>query len=296
MTPQEFLLVVFCLIDDQLKALNLGRLRRRGFQPKLADSEVITIEIVGEFWGLDADRELFRHFQSYHTAEFPALARLSRTSFVRHAANLWRVKHLIQDRLARWLTGDDPRWLVDSLPIDACQFARATFCRRFAGTADYGYDHLRKRIYYGFRLHLRTSREGVIEAFLVTSARPADATVTSALNPLPGSTGIGDRGYYNPEMRRVLAAGGVTLHAPYYQKSRDPDPKRSSRLASVRYRIETVGSQLAGRYHIKQTRARDEWHLVHRIIRKILSHTVMICLDVQATNAPLSFDRLRPAA
>jgi hypothetical protein len=32
MTPQEFLLVVFCLIDDQLKALGPGRLRRRGRQ------------------------------------------------------------------------------------------------------------------------------------------------------------------------------------------------------------------------------------------------------------------------
>ena len=296
MTPQELLLVVFCLIDDEMKALNLGRLRQRGCAPKLTDSEVITIEIVGEFWGLDADRDLFRHFRAYHAAEFPALARFSRTSFVRQAANLWRVKHLIQDRLAQWLTGDDPRWLVDSLPIDACQFARATFCRRFAGEADYGYDHLRKRTYYGFRLHLRTSREGVIESFLVTSARPADASVTPALGPPPGSVGIGDRGYYNPEMRRVLAAGGVTLHAPYYQKSRDPDRKRSSRLASLRYRIETVGSQLTVRYRMKQARARDLWHLVHRIIRKILSHTVMICIDIQEINPALSFDRLRPAA
>ena len=296
MTPQEFLLVVFCLIDDQLKALGLGRLRKRGFAPKLSDSEVITIEIVGEFWRLDADRDLFRHFRAYHTAEFPALARIHRTTFVRQAANLWRVKHLLQSRLAAWLSGDDPRWLVDSRPIDACQPARATFCSRFAGVADYGYDHLRKRIYYGFRLHLRTSREGVIESFLLTSARPADATVAPALEPPPGSVGIGDRGYYNPEVRRLLEAGGVTLHAPYYQRSRDPDPKRASRLASVRYRIETVGSQLAVRYHIKQTRARDAWHLVHRVIRKVLSHTVMICLDVKETNSPLSFDRLRPAA
>ena len=28
----------------------------------------------------------------------------------------------------------------------------------------------------------------------------------------------------------AVAAGGVTLHAPYYHRSRDPDPKRSSRL------------------------------------------------------------------
>ena len=162
--------------------------------------------------------------------------------------------------------------------------------------ADYGYDHLRKRTYYGFRLHLRTSRDGVIESFQVTTARPADATVTPALEPPPGSVGIGDRASYNPAMRRVLEAGGVTLHAPYYQKSRDPDPKRSSLLASLRYRIETVNGQLAVRYQMKRTWARDLWHLIHRIIRKVLSHTVMICINVQETMSPLSFDRLRPAA
>jgi hypothetical protein len=267
------------LIDDQLKALSLGRLRRRGFPPKLADSEVITIEMVGEFWGLDADREIFRHFRAYHTAEFPALAALSRTSFVRQAANLGRLRHLIQSRLASWLSGDDPRWLVNSVPIDASQFARATFCRRFRGVADYGYDHLQRLRFYGFRLHRRTGRQGLIEAYELTPARVADAVVTPALAPPPGSTGIGDRGYYNPAMRRRLEERGVTLHAPYYQKSRDPDPGRSSRLAAVRYPIETVGGQLAGSYRIKRTWARDQWHLDHRLIRKILSHTVVIWIS-----------------
>lgn len=294
MTSQELLLMVFCLIDDQLQALNLGRLRSRGPRPKLSDSEVITMEIVGEFWGFDDDRNLFRYFQEHHLAEFPRLAKIHRTTFVRQAANLWRVKQLIQSRLANWLSGDDPRWLIDSMPIEACEFARATFCSRFAGVADYGYDHLRKRTYYGFRLHLRTSVEGVIESFLATTARPADATVTPALNPPPGSVGVGDRGYYNPAMRQALAADGVTLLAPYYQKCRDPDPKRSSRLASIRYRIETVFSQLAERYHMKWTWARDNWHLIHRITRKILSHTVMIFINVQMSNPALSFDRLRP--
>ena len=49
MTPQELLLEVFCLVDDELQALCPGRLRQRGPQPKLCDSEVITMELVGEF-------------------------------------------------------------------------------------------------------------------------------------------------------------------------------------------------------------------------------------------------------
>jgi hypothetical protein len=295
MTPQDVLLVVFCTIDDELKALRLGRLRRRGPAPKLSDAEVITLEVVGEAWGHHTDRAIYRHFRRYHRAEFPALAEVSRTTFARQAANLWRVKERVWRRLADGLAGDDPLWLVDSLPIDACQFARATFCRRFRGEADYGYDHLRRRTYYGFRLHLRTSRHGVIMAYRLASARVADAAMVEALGPPRGSTGVGDRHYWDPALRRRLEAAGVELRAPYYQRSKDPDRAGSAKLASVRYRIETVNGQLAERLEVKRTWARDVWHLVHRVIRKILSHTVMVCLTVRATLPPLSFDRLLAA-
>ena len=235
---------------------------------------------------------LFRFFRLHHRRESPALARLSRTTFARQAANLWAVKRLIQQRLARGLAEGDPVWLVDSLPIDACQFARATFCRRFRGEADYGYDHLRKRTYYGFRLHLRTTRLGVVLAYELAPARLADAAVVPALNPPPGSTGVGDRHYRDPPLRQRLAAAGVALKAPDYHKSKDPDRAGSAKLASVRYRIETVGGQLTERFGIKRTWARDLWHLCHRLIRKILSHTVLMRLTARAKLPPLSFDRL----
>ena len=292
MTPQELLLEVFCLVDDQLQALNLGPLRQRGPTPKLADSEVITIELVGAFWKLGTDRDLFRHFRRYHTAEFPALASVDRTTFTRQAANLWHVKQLIQQRLAQRLVGDDSLWLVDSLPIDACQFARATFCQRFAGQADYGYCHLRKRTFYGFRLHLRVSRDGVLLGYQLASARNSEKAVLPELGLPVGSVGIGDRNYWSPELRQRLRAGGVMLLAPYYQKSKDTDRKRSARLSAVRYRIETSNGQLAERYGIKRTWAKDLWHLCHRIIRKILSHTALALLNFRAGHQPMQLDAL----
>src|SRR5437764_760470 len=91
MPPQELLLWVFCLVDDELQALNLTDPRSRGPAPTLTDAEVITIELVGEFWGLDADRALYRHFRAYHAAEFPNLAEVCRTTFARQAAPGGRV-------------------------------------------------------------------------------------------------------------------------------------------------------------------------------------------------------------
>ena len=47
-----FLISVFCLIDDWLTNMNV-KLRQRGPNTTLDDSEVLTIEIIGAFLGLD---------------------------------------------------------------------------------------------------------------------------------------------------------------------------------------------------------------------------------------------------
>jgi hypothetical protein len=74
MAPQDLLPMVFCLIDDQIQALGLDHLRSRGpRRAKPADSEVITIEPVGESWGLADDRALYRYLRLHHAAELPAL-------------------------------------------------------------------------------------------------------------------------------------------------------------------------------------------------------------------------------
>ena len=56
MDLNTFIVAVFCLIDDRIA--EFGRLRGRGPAPTLCDSEVLTIEVVGEFLGLDEDTEL----------------------------------------------------------------------------------------------------------------------------------------------------------------------------------------------------------------------------------------------
>ncbi|WP_367608476.1 hypothetical protein [Legionella sp. W05-934-2] len=42
MSIEDFIITVFCLIDDEFKKIGYGdKLRTRGFEPKLSDSEVI---------------------------------------------------------------------------------------------------------------------------------------------------------------------------------------------------------------------------------------------------------------
>jgi hypothetical protein len=82
------------------------------------------------------------------------------------------------------------------------------------------------------------------------------------------------------------------LLASSCQKRRDPDSKHSARLSAVRYRIETSNGQLAERYEIKRTWAEDLWHLCHRVIRKILSYSAAVLLNLRAGHPALQLDAL----
>jgi hypothetical protein len=156
MAPQDHLLIVFCLIDDEMKALGLTRLRSCGpRRTTLAESEVITIELVGEFWGIADDKALYRYFRRRYAAEFPGLCRVHRTTFARQAANLCWAQQRLQRRLSGWLSRPEEPWLVDSLPVPTCRFARARTCKRFAGASAWGFDPVAVKAFYGFRLHLR---------------------------------------------------------------------------------------------------------------------------------------------
>jgi hypothetical protein len=68
--------------------------------------------------------------------------------------------------------------------------------------------------------------------------------------------------------------------------------KSSALLSSFRYRIDTVFSQLSGRYSVKRVRARDLWHLASRLLRKVLSHTVAFLLDHRSSNPSLQLAKL----
>jgi hypothetical protein len=84
MDLSTFIISVFCLIDDRLKKEE-RRLRKCGPAPKLSDAAVLTIEVVGEFLGIDTDKGIYRYFRRHYGEWFPALREVHRTTFCRQA-------------------------------------------------------------------------------------------------------------------------------------------------------------------------------------------------------------------
>ena len=207
----EFIIWVFCHVTDHLNALSQGhKARSRGFAPSLTDSEVITMEIVGEFLGIDTDKGIWEYFRCHWLHFFPDLG--CRTTFVRQATNLWYWKMRLQNSLAGKLGAfDDDIHLVDGLPIPVCRFKRAFFSKVFRGEAAYGYCAAKDEKYYGFHGHLLISLSGVITAFTATAANADEREALWEL--LPGVHGlvIGDKGYISALLHQDLLVHGIDL-------------------------------------------------------------------------------------
>jgi hypothetical protein len=60
----------------------------------------------------------------------------------------------------------------------------------------------------------------------------------------------------------------------------------------VRKFVETVGSHLTERFGVDQIRVHDLWHFQHRLIRKVLAHTVCVFLNLMLGRSPLDLDGL----
>jgi Transposase DDE domain len=272
MDVTTFIVTVFCLIDEWLAG---QRLRQRGPQPTLADSEVLTIECVGEFWGIDTDTGLYQYFRRHWGDWFPGLRQVHRTTFTRQAANLWAVKQRLRRDLLSQIEFDPRVCLVDSVAVPICRFARAYRCRRLRELAAWGHDEVAKQTFLGLRAHLRVCWPGVIVDGRLAPANLSDLAVGEELLAEVAGWTLADRNYGSPRLAEQLAAQGGWLLAPPRGRSRSqqrPPPW----LTGKRRRVETVIAQLTGRYHLKQVWARDGWHLWSRWQRKLLSHTMAV--------------------
>ena len=292
-----FIITVYCLVVEQMSILRTSYpIRRGGFAPALSDEEVITMEICGEFLKHSTDKDLFNYFRAHYQDWFPNLK--DRTNFVRQAANLWQFKALIQQQIVKQadqLFAD--LQVIDTLPLPVCQWVRGVRDKCFPTTADYGYCAAKELHYYGFKLGLRVSRSGMITSAILLPARPHDVNFTEELVGGLGKTMLGDKGFLDAWREELLKHRyGTRLVVPKRKNMKEQaspiDQIRAEFCRKIRKVVETVGSHLTERLSINKIRVHDLWHFQSRLVRKILTHTVAVYLNLQLKRKPLDLDGL----
>ena len=294
MDQDEFSITVYCLVCEHYQGIKTtSPLRRGGFAPALSDEEVITIELCGDYFKLATDKDLFGYFRTHYAQFFPQLK--DRTLFVRQAANLWQGKAAIQQRLTQ-VSGQatDPVQIIDTLPLPVCGYTRSGRDRCFKPFADYGHCAAKQLDYSGFKLGLRLTRGGMITCCPLLPARPHDIQLLDEL--VDGFAGLvpADQGFIDA-FRQALLADRHRVFVITAPRKRMPTPHSPTLLklcARLRKGVETVGSHLTERFAVARIRVHDLWHFQHRLIRKVLAHTVGVFLNLQLRRPPLDLDGL----
>jgi hypothetical protein len=288
MDLNTFIVTVYTLIDDWLQTQ--PPVRKRGPAPKLADSEVLTMEVIGDFLGYHEERKLFHYFRKHYGTWFPTLKEVHRTTFTRQAANLWKVKERLWQHLLGELSFDPLVNIVDSMPLPVCEFARAYRCRRLLDWSAWGYDDVTSQFFFGLRVHVHICWPGVIVGLSLRPANLHDRWEAEELLEYSSGWVLADTNYSSPDLQYYLSEQGLHLIAPpktSVKRTKHPWPRW---LIHKRRRVETVISQLTERFGHQRVRAQDAWHLCSRWLRTILSHTIAVLLCQQAgIDSPIRF-------
>lgn len=285
-----FIISVYCLIAEIMQIIEKNhKIRTRGYPPKLTDAEVLTIEICGEFFKIHEDTETYKYFKKHYRHFFPNLP--DRTTFARQSANLWQVKVLCQSLIVKMAAQQlDPVQSIDTLPLPVSTYTRgAVRDKRFPTLADFGHCAAKKLDYYGFKLGLRISRQGMITHFPLLSARTHDIHHLGSL--IEGFSGIApaDKGFLDEYQQQLWQEEQPTQVVTPKRKNMESSLEQVKLVKKTKYwrkLVETVGSQLTERFQITKIKVKDFWHYQNRIFRKILSHTVANFLNMQIGNKP----------
>lgn len=104
-----------------------------------------------------------------------------------------------------------------------------------------------------------------------------------------------DKGFLDPFTQNLLKNQGVRVVVEHRKNMKAPSAYPRPFLkacAKWRRKVETVASDLTERFAVGRIRVHDLWHFQHRLICKILAHTVAVALDIQLKRPPLDLDGL----
>ena len=185
-TLEDLFIVCFVTIDDLYQMFVSDKVKHRpGLSPSLSDSEVITIAIVGELFGMDVEIRWYTFVKQFYHHFFPHLNERSR--FNRRRRDLSKVINLLRARLSETLLDPNDPWrIIDSFPVVIANWGRRSRVRVARDKGGFGIVASKQVHFFGFRLHLLTTLKGLVDTFVLAPANASD--ITLAPEVLEGKT------------------------------------------------------------------------------------------------------------
>jgi hypothetical protein len=289
-----FLTAVYTVVDDLHRERLAPTFRHRpGPVPALSDSEVLALAIFAEWGAWDSERGFWRFARRRLRHLFPRL--VDQSEFNRRRRSLYPALAAIQRAVAERLGAHLERErLLDTKPVAVMVLKRHDDRGlTFDGQAAVGWCQAKRQWYYGFKLVLSLTPDGVIVRYDLVPANVDDREAAAEVLE-PGCRYWADKGFFGRECQREWAqADGAVVRAEPPRGTAAAWPRAFAHLAHrVRQLIEVVNAQLQGQFAIERTLAKTLWGLVTRVQAKLAAHTLGVYLNVLWGRPPLALKTL----
>jgi len=239
-------IAIYAITDDLLKAIG----HQDGIRSQLSDAEVITTALVAaRFFGGN-----HQNAQDYLKEHGLMPKMLSKSRFNRRLHRLFLPLLDLFDCLGMVLKSinSSTEYLLDSFPVPLCDNIRIPKVRLVQSEEYRGYIASKKRYFYGIRVQLLATKDGIpVEfAFLPGEANDVRGLRVLPLN-LPAHTQVyADAAYTNYQAEDDLEqTDAITLQVARKRNSKRPDsPALAYIKQTTRHFIETVFSSITAQF------------------------------------------------
>lgn len=273
------LIALYVDLDDRvLPALGWTREHLAGRKPRLSDAELICLAVAQQLLGVASERRWIRYARARLASMFPRLP--GQSGYGKRLRAQGGLIAAVITELAR----DSPSWhdelrLVDSTPLP-CAASRETVRRSdLAGYAGYGYCASHSRYFWGFRLYLIATAEGMPIIWGLANPKIGEREVTQALLERDhhliraGQVILGDKGFAGREFEAFIHD---RLGAQLLRPDRRNEPTRHGKLARARQWIEAIFDTLKGQLSLEEHGGRTLSGVYARVAARLLAMAAAI--------------------
>jgi hypothetical protein len=257
---------------------------RVGIAPKTSDAEMLTLAVMQALLGFTSETRWLRYARENLLQMFPRLP--GQSGYNKRLRKLATTMSWLVSALGQQTSiASDDVWVVDSTPVE-CARSRETVKRSdLAGWAEYGYCASHSRFFWGLRLHLVCTLQGLPVGWALTGAKADEREVlnaildsTPALARAESPTGrqivIADKAYYGKAFEAGLDTAGIELLRP---ARKGEQPRAGQRFFKpLRQVIESVNATFKGQLDLERHGGKTPAGVCARIAQRVLALTAAI--------------------
>jgi hypothetical protein len=267
-----FTLAIYCFLDDLLQKMDCETLDKRR---KLNDAQIITIVILSAKYFYGNQTSACAYLQAHYGFQMPDKSNFNRM--------LHRLTNLMADiffqlgLIFKHLNLESV-YIIDSFPVPVCKNIRIAGAKILQGEEFRGYNASKREYFYGFKVHLISTAEGIPVEFMVSAGSIHDNTALQIMDiHLPANSDLyGDAAYLNQEIcQNLLEFEQIRLKAA--TKSNSVLKNTWAQELENKYfrkRIENSFAEVNAKFPKKIHAVTAEGFLI-----KILGFILMFCLD-----------------